>query len=150
MHRDSKIFRQYKCKEGYNKYISFSWSTKRKEGNSFIVYAIADSFGILRRNLGFAWEPGRFGSILSIGLLVNLFLNNFNLKNNKHFFIILGALLSSQSTTAYMAMIAVIVIYLYNKKVKYIILLLPIAIILIFYIGVFQQLLISQLFLNNY
>ena len=38
MHRDSKIFRQYKCKEGYNKYISFSWSTKRKEGNSFIVF----------------------------------------------------------------------------------------------------------------
>lgn len=103
------------------------------EGNSFIVYAIADSFGVLRRNLGFAWEPGRFGSILSIGLLINLFLNNFNLKNNKHFFIILGALLSSQSTTAYMAMIAVIVMYLYNKKVKYIILLLPIAIILIFY-----------------
>lgn len=38
MHRDSKIFRQYKCKEGYNKYISYSWTTKRKEGNSFIVF----------------------------------------------------------------------------------------------------------------
>ena len=38
MHRDSKIFRQYKSKEGYNKYISYSWATKRKEGNSFIVF----------------------------------------------------------------------------------------------------------------
>ena len=99
------------------------------EGNSFIVYAIADSFGLVRRNLGFAWEPGRFGSILCVGLLANLYINQFHIKKNKHFIVILMALLSSQSTTAYMTMCVVLAIYLYNKKTKYMMFLLPIVVL---------------------
>lgn len=38
MNRCSKVFRQCKNKEGYNKYISYSCITKRKNGSYFIVF----------------------------------------------------------------------------------------------------------------
>ncbi len=50
------------------------------ENGSFFVFGISDSSEIVRRNLGFAWEPGRFGSILSIGLFFNLIVYDFKLK----------------------------------------------------------------------
>lgn len=101
------------------------------QNGSFFVFGIADNdLGGIRRNLGFAWEPGRFGSILCIGLFFNLIAYKFKIKGNKHFWYILIAILSSQSTTAYMSMIFVLCVYLYNKRRDVFLKLLPIFIIL--------------------
>ncbi len=99
------------------------------ENGSFFVFGISDSSEIVRRNLGFAWEPGRFGSILSIGLFFNLIVYDFKLKKNRHFWYIVLAILSSQSTTAYMGLIFVLSFYVYNKKRKFLYKMLPIFII---------------------
>jgi len=100
------------------------------QNGSFFVFGIANSAEIVRRNLGFAWEPGRFGSILCVGLFFNLIAYKFKIKGNKNFWYILLAILSSQSTTAYMSMIFVLCVYLYNKRRDVFLKLLPIFIIL--------------------
>lgn len=52
------------------------------------------------RNSGFCWEPGAFGSFLTLALLFNFLINNFKL--NKEAFIITLAILTTVSTTAYL------------------------------------------------
>lgn len=99
------------------------------KNGSFFIFGISDSYEIVRRNLGFAWEPGRFGSILSIGLFFNLIVYDFKLKKNRHFWYIVLAILSSQSTTAYIGLIFVLSFYVYNKKRKFLYKTLPIFII---------------------
>jgi len=88
---------------------------------SFGVFGIADSFEFARRNLGFAWEPGRFGAIVSVALFFNVIINRFRIKNNKNFWILVLAIVSSQSTTAYAALVFIFCFYMYNKRRKYII-----------------------------
>jgi len=50
------------------------------------------------RNAGFAWEPGRYAIMLIFAIFFNLQRNNFNPKS-KNLWILLIALLSTQSTT---------------------------------------------------
>ena len=57
--------------------------------------------GIVLRNLGFAWEPGRFASIIVITLMVHLFRYRFNLFQRNFVPLLLG-IISSQATTGYM------------------------------------------------
>ncbi|SHJ71397.1 hypothetical protein SAMN04488007_1186 [Maribacter aquivivus] len=52
------------------------------------------------RNSGFCWEPGAFGSFLTLALLFNFLMNDFKL--NKEAFIITLAILTTVSTTAYL------------------------------------------------
>ncbi|WP_299319635.1 hypothetical protein [uncultured Maribacter sp.] len=52
------------------------------------------------RNSGFCWEPGAFGSFLTLALLFNFLTNDFKL--NKEAFIITLAILTTVSTTAYL------------------------------------------------
>ncbi|TDT46717.1 hypothetical protein CLV90_0775 [Maribacter spongiicola] len=52
------------------------------------------------RNSGFCWEPGAFGSFLTLALLFNFLINDFKL--NKEAFIITLAILTTVSTTAYL------------------------------------------------
>lgn len=54
------------------------------------------------RNSGFCWEPGAFGSFLTIALLFNFLMNDFKL--NKEAFIITLAILTTVSTTAYLGL----------------------------------------------
>lgn len=101
------------------------------EGNSWFVFAKGWQYEIFIRNIGFAWEPGRFGSIISIGIFINMIVNNFSIKGNKHLLVLLLALLSSQSTTSYMGFIFTILVYMYNVRRQYFIISLPIGIIAI-------------------
>ncbi len=57
--------------------------------------------GVIIRNMGFAWEPGRFSSILVITFLIHLFRNRFMLFK-KNFWVLLLGILSTQSTTGYL------------------------------------------------
>jgi hypothetical protein len=65
------------------------------------------------RNAGFAWEPGAFGCFLVIALFFNL-LNN-NLKFNRNSYILLIALFTTVSTTAFLAL-GFFMILLYRAK----------------------------------
>lgn len=101
------------------------------EGNSWLVFAKGWQYEVYIRNIGFAWEPGRFGSIVAIGIFVNMIVNNFRIKGNKHLFILVLTLLSSQSTTSYMAFVFIIIVYIYNIRRKYFIYALSVGIIAI-------------------
>lgn len=83
---------------------------------SWGVFGISNSenLGIIR-NLGFAWEPGRFASFVVLALLVHLFRTRFQLFQ-KNFWPLLLALLSSLSTTGYMAFVVCILGYYLNAK----------------------------------
>ena len=95
------------------------------KGNSIFVFASGFQYEIVKRNIGFAWEPGRFGSIMAFAVFLNLIVNKMEVRNNKGFWILSVAILSSQSTTAYLAYLAVLVFFLYNRDRKYIVKLIP-------------------------
>lgn len=72
------------------------------------------------RNLGFAWEPGRFSAIIIIAIYFNLIRTHFRLRNNTNLLILIITLISAQSTTGYMALfLCCFSIYLYNQRKKY-------------------------------
>ena len=83
------------------------------------------------RNCGFMYEPGAFGSVLAIAIGLNLLHNNFKLKN-KRLIILIIALITTQSTTAFLALICVILFYLVNKGSRKGIILFPVGIVLIY------------------
>ena len=87
------------------------------------------------RNCGFAWEPGGFAVMLSLAILINLFFFKADRKSKIRLWVLLFALLSSQSTTGYTALVFILLSYYYNKNQKLVIFLWPILaaiIILIF------------------
>ncbi len=102
------------------------------DGNSWLVFAQASQYEIVRRNIGFAWEPGRFGSILTITLFFNLIIYKFKIRGNSHFWYLTLAILSTQSTTSYLVFISVMIIYLYNKKRKIVVAMFPILLVVVF------------------
>lgn len=89
---------------------SFTWG--------FVGLANLDSTeGLVLRNLGFAWEPGRFSSILVVTLMIHLFRNRFNLFR-KNFVPLLLGIISSQATTGYMAFSVCLLGLLVNSDKK--------------------------------
>lgn len=139
----------------------FFWSIANTIGNSFllalphldnpsgnsdyslIVYAIFDAkdglfdvLGIIR-NSGFAWEPGLFSSFLVLGLYCNMIIHRGTKILNRNFIILLIALITTFSTTGYVAFIVLVILFLitlskynFSKKIIFIL----ISIILISYI----------------
>jgi hypothetical protein len=85
------------------------------------------------RNCGFMFEPGAFGSILAIAIGLNIIHNNFNLKNIR-LFVLLIALATTQSTTAFLALACVIVFYLVNKGLGRGVILIPFGVVVIFFL----------------
>ncbi len=85
-------------------------NTYGKDGGSFLFYTVLDFkhksnyFMGLVRNSGFAWEPGRFASILAITLTLNTIRNKgkFSIRNRTNLVLSL-ALASTFSTTGYVA-----------------------------------------------
>jgi len=80
-------------------------------------YKSVESFG-LTRNSGFSWEPGRFASMVVIALFFNMARTHFQFKKNLGFWILLIALLSTQSTTGYISFFILIIFYLINLKIE--------------------------------
>lgn len=90
----------------------------------FSVPVSPDNVGIILRNCGFAWEPGRFSCFLLLAIFFNIIRTNLNWCN-KNFLILFFALLTAQSTTGYIVFIIIIMLYyLRNKKIN------PICIVL--------------------
>lgn len=77
---------------------------------SVYLFSISDSEYILPRNEGPFWEPGRFTIYLALALAINLFGrkgNNTNLKS----IVLLGADITTFSTTGYSALVLVMLFY---------------------------------------
>jgi len=69
------------------------------------------------RNSGFAWEPGAFGFFLIIGLILNFFTNNFTFDKKAIWMSI--ALITTLSTTSYIAFMFVIFLFFRARGVKF-------------------------------
>lgn len=100
----------------------------------FGIQSIDPSAAIIfpRRNLGFAWEPGRFSVLVVVAMFFNLITNNYQLKNNKNFWILLLTLITTQSTTGYVCGAFVLLAYFYNSRYKSWVIPISLIILLIF------------------
>jgi hypothetical protein len=92
------------------------------------------SIHLLPRNAGFAWEPGAFASYLCLAIFINQIRTHFSFVNNRKLWILLLALLSTQSTTGFAILIIIIILVIYNLSPKISFLLFPVSVILIIYI----------------
>ena len=70
------------------------------------------------RNSGFAWEPGAFGFFLNMALLLHLLINNFTFDKKAKWVIL--AIITTLSTTSYVALILVLLLYLRARGVKFV------------------------------
>lgn len=88
------------------------------ETNSIIVGLGSQISMGIRRNIGFTWEPGRFSCFIILAIFFNLIRQNFAIRNNKNFFILLITLLSTLSTTGYSVFGIIILFYILNTTVS--------------------------------
>jgi hypothetical protein len=117
--------------------ISFSLPGASNVESNIIFYTInvqnENSFPF-SRNAGFTWEPGAFSVFINFAIFLNLVINRFKLKGNRKLLIFVIALITTFSTTGYGVFMLLVLFYVYNRNVKYRILLFPVAIILGFYL----------------
>jgi len=120
-------------------YLNFMTMPEQKMALGWYIYVYMHSgwasdvldIGILR-NSGFMWEPGAFSMILTFSLLYNFSINGF--KWDKISFVFLIALITTFSTSGFLALI--VILFAYSVKVGrkshiYFILFLPVIV----YIG---------------
>lgn len=90
--------------------------------------------GILIRNAGFAWEPGRYSCFLCLAIFCNFLITRYEIKKNKHLWVFIIALLTTQSTTGIFTLMVLMTLFLFNKRVKnrliWLIILLPLSLYL--------------------
>ena len=86
----------------------------KKEYINFLVYTINYSRyspPIIPRNAGFCWEPGPFSIYLVIAIFFNMSRNNFKIVMNARLLILIAALLTTISTTGYLAFASLMIYY---------------------------------------
>ena len=96
-------------------------------------YFVDLGFFTFVKNAGFAWEPGAFACYTALAIYSNLITNKFNLKKNYKLLVLVIALMTSFSTTGYALLGLLLLFYVFNKQIKYIIWLSPIVFALIIY-----------------
>ena len=90
---------------------------------------IYDDLSLIPRNAGFSWEPGRYASMLLFALFFNVIRKNFDVLKNKSFWILVVALLTTQSTTGYVCLLLIIFMIIHNKDIKITVLATPFIIL---------------------
>lgn len=101
---------------------------------NFIIYNVKHmNHWLLPRNCGYCWEPGPFGCFLVMAIYFNQIKTNFSIKNNFRFWILVIALLTTQSTTAFIAFFIVIFWILFNKRVinRLLYILIPVVLVVV-------------------
>lgn len=88
------------------------------------------------RNSGFCWEPGPFSSYVLLALFINIARNGVSLNDKKRLLIFLLAIVTAQSTTSFIVLLAVIVWYAWSsvKNKAFRILSVPVAATLVLYL----------------
>jgi hypothetical protein len=85
----------------------------------------------LTRNSGFSWEPGRYAAMVVIALFFNMARTRFQFRRNISFWILLIALLTTQSTTGYITFLILLLFFMINQKkefkIFYLILIIPLV-----------------------
>ena len=104
---------------------------------TILQFEYMKNVGNISRNAGFCWEPGAFSCFIIIAILFLIFQNNDDIKKRKLKFIIyLIALITTQSTTGFLAFFLITILFISNnikiKKIKYFIF--PIIFIILFII----------------
>lgn len=120
----------------FAKQIRFSHSYSQDwDTINIIFYTINDETHLsldtrlLLRNAGFAWEPGAFSVFLSFAIVCNIFRKGFRFLGNRHLIVFLIALLTTQSTTGYIILGMIAVVWLLaSKHYLYVIMLIPLMI----------------------
>lgn len=69
----------------------------------------------LLRNAGCSWEPGRFAVMLCLAIVGNLSFNGLNLKRNYNLYWLIGALITTFSTTGYSILLIIFCIFTFRK-----------------------------------
>jgi hypothetical protein len=104
------------------------------------------------RNSGAFWEPGMFAVFLNIALLINVYINKKNLVSLKNFFIII-AILTTLSTTGYIALFCIFFSkFIFIKNRYMMILYMPLLIVFVYvtYTYVWNLDIINDKIENNY
>lgn len=104
---------------GFNSEIS-SFATVK---SNILIFSLTSNekysdsmYAGLIRNSGFSWEPGRYAIMVILAIFINFVRCNFKVFKNTNFWILLIALLSTQSTTGFAFLILLLFLYLYNKR----------------------------------
>lgn len=84
-----------------------------ENGSYFIIGGVLSQDTLLPRNYGFCWEPGPFSVYLVLALFFNV-LRYRGKWNNKIFYLLFLTLLTTQSTTGYLAFMCGALIYVYQ------------------------------------
>jgi hypothetical protein len=83
----------------------------------------------LARNAGFSWEPGRYATMVVIALFFNMARTRFQFGKNISFWILLIALITTQSTTGFVTFSILLLFFLINQKnvskIFYLVLIVP-------------------------
>lgn len=111
------------------------------EGLNAIIYSVQpfsynlqNNFDVpVPRNCGFTWEPGAFAVYLCIAIFINLFVTDSN-KKNIRFWILLSALITTQSTTGFTIFLVIVIFYYFNKNLNFLLLVFPMLIVIVAYI----------------
>lgn len=88
--------------------------------SSFILVGYGHQMvGVFHRNLGFAWEAGRFASFIVFGIFINLHNHNLDINfiKNRSLWILIITLITTFSTTGFVVLAGVLLFYFYNKSV---------------------------------
>jgi len=72
-------------------------------------------YGIIFRNAGCSWEPGRFAIMLTLAILFNLARKGISFRNNRNIILLLLTLITTFSTTGYCITILLYSIFLFEK-----------------------------------
>lgn len=115
-------------RSAYLKSISFVSG----EGINAFIYSIQPYATTLinehtiARNCGFAWEPGSYAVYLCLGIYINLFISGSSKNQRNRLYVLIAAALSTLSTTGYVLLTLIALVYFLNKDFKKILLMLPV------------------------
>ena len=110
------------------------------DGLNAFLYSVQPTYtsiryGFLPRNSGYTWEPGAFAVYLCLALFINLFFTTSDKNHKIRFWVLLIALISTQSTTGYLIFMVITVFYYFNKRLNIVLLVFPLVIIGLIYLS---------------
>lgn len=106
--------------------VNFSFGLQQSEARSINIIIFHINGWSPDRNSGFMWEPGVYGMVLGLAIILNLIRNYF--KFTPPFFLLLIVAITTMSTTTYICLLIISVFILFNKDIKNKFILVPIVV----------------------
>jgi hypothetical protein len=79
------------------------------------TYHVDEIYESFPRNSGFCWEPGPFSSYVVLALFINIARNGLKIRDVKRLLIFLITIISAQSSTGLVVLLAVIIWYAWSR-----------------------------------